>query len=215
MGSGCRSTNSTQVSDQHQEAEAEYNFENGDLKAALISIYGCVESLMNVLPTIDSCCNEQSVESRSQADPIRKPHDTYVSDKAQPFVNQILDKFPSMEGKLAQRSGQANWERYLRLRSLQGHLAEGPSQAEELATRSIFQPFTEFQDSGLGSSLPATTIYAKSNASHASFMSTQSAHDRRAFRVPQTPKAVLAGMPFECEICHSLVSGVKNRVQWK
>lgn len=81
--------------------------------------------------------------------------------------------------------------------------------------KSSFIPVSLFQDSGLGSSLPAQTSYAATAASHSSFVSSNAEGESGHLRVPPTPKGVFEGIPFVCEICSHELSEIKNRVDWK
>ena len=88
-----------------------------------------------------------------------------------------------------------------------------PEIASHEPPKSIFQPFSVFHDSGLGTSLPAQSQVAISVASHTSFLSEEGDLHRR--RVPKMPDEVGLGKPFKCNLCGQTLSFIKNRISWK
>jgi hypothetical protein len=134
--------------------------------------------------------------------------DFEVSESAM-YIRNILDKFPSADIRLAERLGESNWQRHVMIRNRN----EGSEiDIGQEVPRSVFQPTSIFHDSGLGSSMPTTLCYA---ASLSSFMSKAGDADNKYFRVPQTPKEVVDGLPFECFICRHMIIHIKNRIDWK
>lgn len=172
--------------------------------------------LMQILPTI------QQILTTAELAECQKANDTpisfHVSENARQWVRQIFDKFENADKRLAERLGQANAQRYDEIRKLNSQTdpssidqavgsAEGP-------TKSLFRPPTTFHDSGVGTSILTPAEIAASVASHSSF--AQSLAESSSRRVPKTPKAVVSGRKrFECAICGNMVSGIKNRTQWK
>jgi hypothetical protein len=132
-----------------------------------------------------------------------------VSGSAMIYVRNILDKFPNANFKLAQRLGEANWQRHLKIRS-SNQISK--VELEVAGVKSVFRDSSVFPDSGLGSSMPSTSCYAPSASS---FLSKVGHDDSEYFRVPRAPTEVFEGKPFKCFICGRLLTHIKNRVDWK
>lgn len=200
---------------------------------SLCQLNSHVTSLMDLLPTLHHCCTIKSfpMSEICQSKPRVQSELPFA---VRPYVLQIHDKFKLIDDALANRLGEANWQRYLQLQALakqiraraSGHVAieieseeegeegEGEENEPELAHPS-FVPLSEFHDSGLGSSIPTKSRRTASIASHSSFLSTQSAASRGVAHVPSTPADVQEGKPFICNICGQLLENIKNRVDWK
>jgi hypothetical protein len=138
-----------------------------------------------------------------------------VSGSAMIYVRNILDKFPNADFKLAQRLGEANWQRHVKIRS--GNQIS-KVELEVAGAKSVFHDSSivcdssVFHDSGLGSSIPSATCYTPSASS---FVSRVGDDDSEYFRAPRTPTEVFEGKPFKCFICGRLIARIKNRVDWK
>jgi hypothetical protein len=132
-----------------------------------------------------------------------------VSGSAMIYVRNILDKFPNADVKLAQRLGEANWQRHVKIRS--GNQIS-KVELEVAGAKSVFHGSSVFHDSGLGSSMPSASSYAPSASS---FVSKVGDDDSEYFRVPRTPTEVFEGKPFKCFICGRFLVQIKNRVDWK
>ena len=132
-----------------------------------------------------------------------------VSGPALFYVGLVQDKFPTAERKLVERFGEANWQRHINIRN---QLDPDTPTAEKPAAHSVFRPHSAFHDSGIGTSVPAHTTYA---ASHTSFRSTASESARGSVSVPETPVEVNAGKPFQCFLCKTMLSNIKDREHWK
>jgi Fungal Zn(2)-Cys(6) binuclear cluster domain len=140
----------------------------------------------------------------------------HVSDPARPFVLQIHDRYRSAPTYLVERLGEANWQRWVRIRKQmdgEGESEEG-NEEQEIA-HSTFFPVSKFHDSGLGTSIPAQPDRAFSIASHTSFLSSHADSEDGKARVPPTPEQVAEGRPFECSICGQNLANIKNRIDWK
>ena len=132
---------------------------------------------------------------------------------------QIRDKYPKACTTLVERLGEANWQRYVRMRRKirqSESLDEEPDGEETFPSfQSTFVP-TEFHDSGLGSSVAFATHVTRSVASHASDMSSHADHGKGRLRVPDPPAKVLeARAAFICWICGNELSFIKNCRDWK
>ncbi|KAH7351162.1 hypothetical protein BKA65DRAFT_593972 [Rhexocercosporidium sp. MPI-PUGE-AT-0058] len=136
-----------------------------------------------------------------------------ISGPAQPYVLKVYDKFPLADMHLMHRLGEANWQRHMSLRAM-GNEEEVEQLPQELPKITFVAVF-EFQDSGLGSSLPARSTFAATVASHSSFQTTADEKDSWSLRVPPTPEQVSNGEPFNCQICGHFLSNIRNRVDWR
>jgi hypothetical protein len=96
--------------------------------------------------------------------------------------------------------GEANWQSYVRLKEMAA--AEHPVKVTALEAvvleipESAFRAILQFHDSGLGTSAPSRSLYAASNASHASFISSATDSIKGKPRVPSTPMEMGKGKSF-------------------
>ena len=137
--------------------------------------------------------------------------DFKVSEPAWSYITNIRDKFAAAPESLVHRLGEANWQRHLRLRRAMSTQTSEESRLPE-EPHSVFKPLSNFHDSGIGTTIPSLTQYAQS---HTSFRSSNSAVDKRSVRVPPTPSEVTEQKPFECSICFRILTGIRNRIDWK
>ncbi|KAL6716241.1 hypothetical protein ACLMJK_005807 [Lecanora helva] len=193
-----------------------------------------INNLMDMLPTIEHCVQMDQLPSYEESVTDRLNHG-----EANPISNSMIllirDKFKFIDVSLANRLGEANWERFRRMRRLYPDSKtlfgadEAYDSGEDESGRdyvrkkevtsnggvpSYFQPFSNFQDSGLGASLRPNSLSAASMASHTSFLSTKSAAEG-VHRVPPTPAKVAEGLPFKCPFCDRILQSIRNRIQWK
>lgn len=184
-----------------------------NLDDTLRSVSSASKRLMGLLPSLQRAIKFKREAPVAPSSLIRVP--IRATDPAYVFVTQVLDKFDTIETALAQRLGQANWERHQRiLRQLSSKTSLVEAEQEGDA-ESLFHPVSTFHDSGLGSSDPTKSSYATSNASHTSFVSDMGGNEEAVLRVPETPPQVGLGQPFECKLCGHTVFNVKNRIDWK
>ena len=135
----------------------------------------------------------------------------YVTGPARIYVRQILDRFPNAATRLAERLGEANWQRHVEIRK---RMDEGLDDTV-FKPENVIVPKSKFHDSGLGTSAPANSNYAMSIISQTSFASSLAEKEQGTLRVPPTPLEVAAGMPFQCSICCQVVHNIQNRRDWK
>lgn len=180
-----------------------------------ICIY--ITNLGDLVPTIQGLLQEESQAPGAQhgRNGIMTFH---VTDSAKQYVMQIRDKYPNASTTLVERLGEANWQRYVRIRRKM-HQGEGLDEDAEGEERppgfqSAFVP-TEFHDSGLGSSVTFGPHITRSVASQTSFLSSHSDCGTGRLRVPPTPGEVLEGVPFTCLICGHELKSITNRTEWK
>ena len=168
---------------------------------------------MDMLPTLQSMLRQHGA-IREENNGEFRGLDFQVSEPARPFVSQVYDKFRDADRKLVERLGEANWQRFMRIREREATQQQPSSTPVEIA-RSVFKPISNFHDSGLGPSLASVSVYAQSFASHSSFLSTQSAPQKGSFRVPSTPAEVAEGKPFVCSLCGRRQTNIHSRIDWK
>jgi hypothetical protein len=117
-------------------------------------------------------------------------------------------RFNNAESELIERLAQANWERFLRLRTPDEDEDEGIvdddypifTVEDEILTSVV--PHSIFHDSGLATSVAT---------SHASYLSVVGENSQGWARVPPLPTK---GRAFQCSYCRRNVH-MKNRVEWK
>lgn len=116
-----------------------------------------------------------------------------------------------------ERLAEANWERSVRIRKQveqnygEGELSTGGDRANEDAV-TFFKPYSEFHDSGIGTSVFTRSQYAATAVSHKSFLSTADEQGQGHPRVPHLPHEW--GKPFKCEYCQKVVT-MQDRINWK
>lgn len=176
-----------------------------------------IRGLADLVPTLQRllCEESQSTGEHNHCTSITTFH---VTDSARQYVMQIRDKYRKAPTALVERLGEANWQRFVRIRGKK-HEVEGLDQdpdGEEmrLSFRSAFVP-TDFHDSGLGASVTFGQHASRSVASHTSFLSSQSDARKGSLPVPPTPAEVHEGQPFICSICEQTLTAIRNRMEWK
>ena len=175
-----------------------------------------VTYLMDLVPTIEQTGQQRDLAGRVVVGSL--PRTSFrVSALAEQYVRQICDKYPKAPNELAERLGEANWQRFQRIRDSEQEKSETATNTKgvlELA-KSAFAPVSHFHDSGLGSSIPALSQYAASVASHTSYLSSEADKESGRLRVPSIPKEAVDGLPFGCFICGKTLTTIRNRVDWK
>jgi hypothetical protein len=169
---------------------------------------------MDLCPTL-----EQAFYTRQQGagenEPASGLKSFEVTESALPWFGQVYEKFRTADNGLLKRLGEANWQRFVRMRALISDSATAQESFEEPNT--IFKPSTihTFRDSALGASIPAQSEVAGSVASHTSFMSSVEGEGRNYLAVPQTPLQISQKKPFTCTFCGILLKTLRNRIDWK
>ncbi|UPX16282.1 uncharacterized protein EKO05_0006691 [Ascochyta rabiei] len=125
----------------------------------------------------------------------------------------ISIKYPRADTLLVEQLGQISWARFLRMQHEREKITTERDQLQERliadATKSLVS-ISEFQDSGLGTSLPTTTSsYAESTVS---FMTSISGGER--VRIPPLPAEGKTGAPFDCTACGRSVRATNN-LEWR
>src|SRR5690242_256553 len=124
------------------------------------------------------------------------------------YTELIRAKFPQAEIPLLQRLGEASWNRYQRLQKEREVNAQESSMLMYGAKSENGK--SEFQDSGLGTSLPQTpSAYAETIVSFATSIS-----GGQRLNLPPLPAEAKQGLPFECNACGRHIRAANNR-EWK
>ncbi|KAF7509266.1 hypothetical protein GJ744_008160 [Endocarpon pusillum] len=173
-------------------------------------LHNCMICLADLNPLLEETI-EVDLSGRRQEDRARATT-FHVTDAARPFVLQVHDKFRNAQTSLVERLGEANWQRYTRIRK---HISDQAQYQDHAEPKSFFRSMSEFHDSGLGSSEHALSQAAASVASHSSFRSTLTENHHGRPRVPSMPDEAVSGKPFNCFICGRILIAIKNRIDWK
>ena len=192
---------SSDESNNHTDDESDYD--DSDICQDIASAISCLTELGPALEENVSLARRPQEPVYPMAAPFS------VSDPTRFYVQCVQEKFRNAPLQLVERLAEANWQRHVKIR----HQMESAAQADSTwldelsAARSVLRPYSEFHDSGLG-----TSHYAPS---HSSFISSDSGNTERSIGVPPTPPEVAAGKPFQCYICGNVLSTVRNRIDWK
>jgi hypothetical protein len=184
--------------------------------SCIFDISSASKRLMELLPSLEksmAALQERKIETGTPPSISFK-----VSEPASYFISRVIDNFRKADINLAERLGEANWQRYERIRRQNEMIVNGlelPAHRDDIVAHSVFKPFSMFHDSGIGTSKPAESSYAISNASHTSFLTSLTKGGNGSLRVPELPEGATMGKPFQCEICGHVLSKIKNRIDWK
>ena len=180
-----------------------------DKNSFIEDIAGFINCLMDLIPTFERIDQARPSRKQTERSPTLEVFD--VTEPAHVYVRQILDRFPNAQVRLAERLGEANWQRHNEIcRRMDDGLEESES---NLNNRFVAK--SRFHDSGLGTSVPAESTYAMTTASKASFASSLAEREQGSLRVPPTPVEVANKIPFTCSICHQTVHNIRDRRDWK
>jgi hypothetical protein len=171
--------------------------------SCIFDISSASKRLMELLPSLEksmAALQERKIETGTPPSISFK-----VSEPASYFISRVIDNFRKADINLAERLGEANWQRYERIRRQNEMIVN----RDDIVAHSVFKPFSMFHDSGIG------TSYAISNASHTSFLTSLTKGGNGSLRVPELPEGATMGKPFQCEICGHVLSKIKNRIDWK
>ncbi|KAJ9300049.1 hypothetical protein DTO271G3_2166 [Paecilomyces variotii] len=168
-----------------------------------------VNCLVDLAPLIETYLS--SFLNKAEPQPSRHENVFHISPNAQPFAMRIRDRFANAPVALVERLAEANWERLVRIRAQTESSSEEdrPSNTDALT---VFKPYSLFHDSGLGTSVRASTQYAATISSHTSFLTAAGEEAQGRPRVPPLPQK--GGQHFQCDYCRKNIS-VRNRIEWK
>ncbi|KAH0538687.1 hypothetical protein FGG08_004762 [Glutinoglossum americanum] len=197
--------------DEDNESSDIEGFGNG-VEEALDDLRTYISCLMDLVPSLErlTCYTESTRATGTELQTIGFK----ISAFANPYIMKIRDRFPKASVRLAERLGEANWQRHERVRWMGSRVVAVDKEIDDglAAATSIFIPYSMFHDSGIGTSNGQSPCYA---ASHTSFVSSLADGEEGRPRVPATPPEVLEGKPFSCLICRKVLTNIKNRVGWK
>ncbi|KAI9695502.1 MAG: hypothetical protein M1820_008604 [Bogoriella megaspora] len=163
-----------------------------------------VECLVDLTPALDSPAENYTYGEERAIVALN----TYL-EAHHPFVEQVRNKFPNADIKLTDRLAKRIRDRHLHLLKERGTNETQDEQAVcQLDTR-ITVSGSNFRDSAIGPSLPATTTYVPTTAP--SIISrTPSSHEAR---FPALTHAAMKGEPFDCVACGKRLR-VTSRQRW-
>lgn len=174
------------------------------------------ESLMDLLPSMEEAYEQTCAAQLSLDNKQNGPISFQVTEAARPYVLQLHDKFRNAPITLVERLGEANWQRFVRIRH---QMASNPQEKEPTDPRtnkkSTFVPASQFDDSALGSSLAPDSSYAFTVASYNSFATSLADSEETVHRVPPPPVDVAEGLSFECFLCKRRLTTIKDRKDWR
>jgi hypothetical protein len=135
------------------------------------------------------------------------------------YADLILAKFPKAQIELAESLGKISWDRYQRMQQEREYNSSANAVSSiqeqhvgEAATKSRFAD-SEFQDSGLGTSLQVPSVSATRYAETIiSYMTSMTGGKR--VQIPPLSAEAKAGAKFECNACSKYICAETNR-EWR
>lgn len=182
-------------------SDAEYDPTQPDLEDILEDLDTYTQCLVDLSPSL--ACPAMDSTTRGEATinttiQSREPHQYYA--------DLIGTRFPEAAADIVEQLGRSNWERYKRVSAERTANLQAPHPGKEALDEVAA---SHFQDSGLGSSLPAQANYASSMTS---YLSSSAGGDRP--HVPALSDKAKRGIPFTCDACGKLIRVTNKRV-WK
>jgi hypothetical protein len=189
-------------------------FDSGVKRRLLESIEFHTKCLMDLLPSMEQIY-KNLCDLGVRLEESKGKISFHATDAARPYVLQVHNKFKNASISLVERLGEANWQRFLRLRQrMTAAHHEDVINDLQVGTRSAFSTFNS-HDSGLGSSLHPDSSFTQTDALHSSCVSSLAEKGDSCARVPPTPRGVVDGTPFQCFICGRMLTKIRNRIDWK
>ena len=205
---------STQGSDSEEDSEEGQDSCTSGRIALEEDLRSRVQMTLDLVPTLESTLDHVARLQKQSAHTTTELF--HASNPAQSYISIVRDKFPQADNRLIERLGEANWERHVNIRKRMDELVGRVERVPTAGTNgSKFQPQTLFHDSGIGTTVPAQSRSAQSEASHTSFVSSLADRQKGVARVPPTPAEIGLGEPFRCYICGQMQFRIQNRVDWK
>ena len=122
----------------------------------------------------------------------------------------IRAKFPDADNDLLRSLGQISWDRYQRMQQERESNALALAQPVQTSCHKSLAAGSEFQDSGIGTSLPqVASAYAETVVS---FLTSVS--EVKRVNIPPLSVEAKSGLPFECAACGKLTRATTNR-EWR
>ncbi|KAL9091113.1 MAG: hypothetical protein Q9165_005040 [Trypethelium subeluteriae] len=201
---------SSESEDEPLNRDGSHHHSTEDLDNLIEDLDTDVQCLVDLTPALQSPAWEGADERVDVANAGMGPAIT----EHRPFTELIRSTFPKADIGLAERLGQLNWERWLRLQEQRRSNEEEENQEIlQLDARTV-APSSKFRDSGVGASLPAATRYTPSFApSIAPSVNSTILEGNRPI-MPPLPKSAESGDAFTCPACSRLVR-VSTKELWK
>lgn len=195
--------------------------QDGGLEDAVEDLETDTQLLMDldVFINAPSVVIPKDIHSHSRAEPCWNTHDA--------FAQLIRERFPDAISQLVETLAQANLHRMQRCYEQREQHAQDQD-TTELGSglhMKVHDQSTEagqtFKDSGVGTSLPANSSYADSNATASKYAPSKYAETVMSYaagghstKIPPLSAAAKKGVPFECLACGKTVCFTKNKF-WK
>lgn len=162
-----------------------------EVKVARLSILGSIlEDPVPAFPSIEEAPRLSAIQDRHAH---------------QYYADLINVRFPHAQAPLAEFLSKCNWDRYQRIKQESERNAQRePSPLAEGEKKS------RFNDSGLGTSVPAQSITDHGYAETVFSQRAEASHKR----IPPLPEQGRKGEPFVCEVCNKTVS-IQRTQPWK
>jgi hypothetical protein len=172
----------------------------------------CIEDIAADLKTYAECLMDlhTAYDDPVSDDEHDRPIDAIPGEIFSPsryYSDRIAIRFPNAEKYLVEKLGSENWKRFLHCQNQRNMNIRGQQEPIMESTKEPTVVESKFHDSGLGSSAPATTLYAETVTSFYR-------DDGGCVRIPPLPEEAKTGKPFECVICNKTVQ-ISRRAAWK
>ena len=186
-------------------SELAANSEDDSLEDALEDFRIYLQCLVDLGPSIELCV--QSVQNLDFGEPMPNVLQSRTHNPPHFYSNLIREKFPAADESMIEQLGKLNWARRCRVRACM----EANTEQEDIVNVDEIAPSvaprSQFHDSGIGSSLPTQSLYAKTIAS----ISKTSPSGTFQSRIPPLSEAAKSGAPFPCVGCGRLVKATSTR----
>ncbi|MCJ1379169.1 hypothetical protein MMC17_002269 [Xylographa soralifera] len=151
-----------------------------------------IDLLHEIVPALDDVASDLAHSDVSDVEDLRttEKEGSTLSGPAAHYHRKILDRFPSLDVQLAERLAYAGWSRHNRIRDNLGKATQGNT-----ADTAGHETSSIFHDSGFGTTLGSESVYAYSQASYRSLMSSQMDIQGGTNRLPPLPSEVSLGQP--------------------
>ncbi|KAI0008187.1 hypothetical protein F4779DRAFT_588198 [Xylariaceae sp. FL0662B] len=123
------------------------------------------------------------------------------------YCDKVAQRFPSAEQSLVKKLGEVNLARYLRCQEERSKRENEFAVYEMAKETSGTIANSKFQDSGLGTSIPASSSYAET-------VMTYNGIDGQKTRIPPIPDEGKNGKRFPCVACGRMVT-IRTNSAWK
>jgi hypothetical protein len=201
-------------SDGDSESEAQSDDAHSESKAAgqmmrAKSMVGKIETYTNCLMAMGSALDcpapdDEHVDKTGQLSGEQRCASDYHADL-------IKAKFPQADVLLVHQLGKASWERYQRMQ--QERELNSNEGIVSIVSDKSHATFSEFKDSGLGTTLPPPpSYYAPTIVSARSFISSISGG--RGIDIPSLSPEARNGAFFDCNACGRSIRAVTQR-EWR